>query len=227
MSRVLTLLVHYAPWLCILYLLFLILVSLLPRYSAPIVKENSSGLLPLEGQNFKVVDAPVVYRLERGHRRPYKSAAAFLLRLENPPFGTPYEEGGILLCDSVVLLFYPLGVKMPDLGKEEVQSSDNYSYQKVNLSCSLLGKDKIGHLLIYIGLAILLWLTFAKLFSLSQNKMLILVVLLGCGIGFLLELGQQFCSKGRDAEWEDMLMNSIGISIGVVFCIWMFQQKTP
>ncbi|MGH1336601.1 MAG: VanZ family protein [Aureispira sp.] len=217
MIRLLSLIVHHAPWFCGVYLLGLAIVSLWPRSigpRTPSAKEKSSRLLPQDGDNFKVVDATVVYRLEGGRRRPYKSAAAFLGRPENPPFGTTYEDGGILLCDSVALLFYPLGVKMPRPGEGRVVPFNKRPYKPLNKGRSLLRKDKVGHLVVYMGLAILLWLVFIQSFSISPVVVFGSVLFLGSLFGFFLELGQQYYSEGRDAEWEDMLMNVFGLLIG-------------
>lgn len=221
MIRLLTFLLHHVQWFCGIYVLGLALVSLWPRYAAPPTpsqQEKSSGLFPQEGDNFKIVDASVVYRLDRGHRRPYKSAAAFLSRSENPPFGTPYVEGGILLCDSIVLLFYPLGVKMPRPNEGKIVPFHKRPLQRVNAGRSLLRKDKVGHLLVYMGLAILLWLAFFARSNRSTRQLFWMVLLVGSGLGFLLEMGQQFFSEGRDAEWEDMLMNVLGLVLGAVLC---------
>jgi VanZ family protein len=172
-------------------------------------------LFPKEGSNFKIVDAPVVYRLENGKRRPYKSAEAFLTRPENPPFGTPYEAGGILLCDSVVLLLYPLGTKMPRPNADKLVSFNKRPYQPLNQGKSLLKQDKIGHLLVYMGLAVVLWLLFTHLFSWSSWMIFGVVLLVGTVFGLLLELGQQFFSAGRDAEGADVLMNVLGLLLGL------------
>lgn len=221
MKKVLSFILNHAPLLCGGYLLGLALVSLWPRHALPgppPPKEKSSGLFPKEGENFKIVDAPVVYRLEQGKRRPYKSAAAFLARPENPPFGTPYEQGGILLCDSVVLLFYPLGVKMPKPEEGKLVPFKKRPYQPLNEGSSLIRKDKLGHLLVYMGLAILLWLTLSQIFAWPAVVIFWMVLLLGSLFGLGLELGQEFYSAGRDAEWEDMVMNMLGLGIGAGLC---------
>lgn len=215
--RIRVLLERYILWITGSYVLMLAVVSLWPRATfriAPVPKEKSSGLLPKEGSNFKIVDASVVYRLEKGKRRPYKSAEAFLTRPENPPFGTPYEAGGILLCDSVVLLFYPLGAKMPPLTANKMVPFDKRPYQPLNKGKSLLKKDKLGHLLVYMGLALVLWLVFIHSFNWSTCVIFSVVLLSGTVFGLVLELGQQFFSAGRDAEGADLLMNVLGLLLG-------------
>lgn len=226
MDKVLSFVLQYAPWLCGGYLLGLMVVSLWPRYALPgppPPKEKSSGLFPKEGDNFKIVDAPVVFRLEQGKRRPYKSAAAFLARPENPSFGTSYAQGGILLCDSVVLLFYPLGVKMPQPGEGKVVPFNKRRYQPLKEGTSLIRKDKVGHLVVYMGLGVLLGLTLMQVFSWSPVVVFWMVLLLGSLFGFALELGQEFYSLGRDAEWEDMLMNVLGLLVGAGLCWRIFE----
>lgn len=209
---------RYIPWIAGSYLLILAVVSLWPRATFPSIptpQEKSSGGLPKEGINFKIVDAPVVYRLENGKRRPYKSAEAFLTRPENKPFGTPYEEGGILLCDSVVLLLYPLGIKMPRPTLDKVVSLNKRPYQPLNKGKSLLKQDKVGHLLVYMGLAVLLWLVLRTSFNWSNRRMFGVVLLSGTVVGLGLELGQQFYSAGRDAEGADLVMNTLGLLLGL------------
>ncbi|MFK7798257.1 MAG: VanZ family protein [Aureispira sp.] len=208
---------QYIRWIASSYVLILTVVSLWPRATfpaIPIPKEKSSGWLPKEGINFKIVDAPVVYRLENGKRRPYKSAEAFLTRPENKPFGTSYEEGGILLCDSVVLLLYPLGTKMPRPTVDKMVPFNKRPYQPLNRGKSLLKQDKIGHLLVYMGLALVLWLVLITSFSWSKWRIFGVVLLSGTFFGLMLELGQQFYSAGRDAEGADLVMNILGLLLG-------------
>lgn len=200
-----------------LYILLLMILSLYPRVDPPPIQkpgEISSGLLPQEGDNFKVIDDVVVYHLERGKRRSYKTGASYLQHSGNPPFGTSYEEGGILLVDTFVWLLYPLGSDMPRL-------KDTTS---VLLAPTLVQGpvwwepythwDKLGHAGVYCILGFLLWKS-CRLPKQRRRYTAVWALLGGTALGWSLELAQAMMAVGRNAEWGDLLMNTFGLVLGV------------
>lgn len=199
------------------YILLLIVLSLYPRgASSPIQEpgETSSGLLPQEGDNFKAIDDVVVYHLERGKRRSYKTGASYLQSLGNPPFGTSYEEGGILLVDSFVWLVYPLGRDMP-------RPKDTTS----GLLAPTLAQgpawwepythwDKLGHAGVYGVLGFLLWKSY-RAPKRRQRYTVVWALSVGTALGWSLEWAQAMMALGRAAEWGDLLMNTVGLVLGI------------
>lgn len=214
---------HYGAGL---YVAIVIVLSLYPRVDPPPVPEPgeaSSGLLPQEGENFKVIDDVVVYHLERGQRRSYKTGASYLQRPGNPPFGTPYEEGGILLVDSFVLLLHPLGADMPRLKDTTSVLLAPTIPQGPAWWEPYTHWDKLGHAGVYLLLGLLLW----KSCEQRHQRPVVTaawVLAVGTVLGWLLELAQASFSLGRDAEWDDLLMNTLGLLLGIGMA-WWWQGK--
>lgn len=217
----------YWSYAAVLYSCLLIGLSLYPRVAPPstlVPKERSSGLLPQQGDNFKVVDDVVVYHLEHGKRRPYKTMASYLQRPGNPPFGTPYREGGILLVDSLAFLRYPLGAEMPRLKDTTstlllapaVASRWWYTYTRW---------DKLGHGLVYFILGLLLWGAWWRP-ARNPKRLVLRTLLVGGSLGLALEWAQAVMNIGRDAEWADLVMNGVGLTIGIGLGYWYTQKKS-
>lgn len=209
------------------YVVVVTILSLYPRVDPPpipVPTEISSGLLPEEGDNFKVINDVVVYYLERGQRRSYKTGASYLQRSGNPPFGTPYEEGGILLVDSFVLLLHPLGADMPRLKDTTSVLLAPTIAQGPAWWEPYTHWDKLGHAGVYLLLGLLLW----KSCEQRQQRSFITavwVLLSGTVIGWTLEWAQATWALGRDAEWGDLLMNTLGLILGIGIG-WGWQRWT-
>ncbi len=225
----LELLQKYSLPFLLLYMLLIITGSLWPRLSRHYqTGEISSGQIPKEGDNFKMVNDPAVYRLEDGTRRQYKSDTAFFNHSNNKPFDTPYEDGGILICDKEVVLSFPMGDYMP---KEPGERGEAYFHKNTwqQLKESIFRRDKLSHFLAYGILAILCLWTFqyyrvASVFV-SNIVALLLVISFGAGIEEL-----QFAYiPGRDKELLDLLFNVLGGGIGLlIYHYWIrkyCQQK--
>ena len=219
---------HYWQYGAWLYALALVGLSLYPRQHPPAIegpKEPSSGAFPKEGDNFKAVDDVVVYHLEQGQRRPYKTGASYLQCPGNPPFGVPYEEGGILLVDSFVILLYPRGADMPRLkdttsvGLAPVPTTVSW-WQPYTQS------DKLGHALVYFLWGLLLWKALAtptrKPWATAGA-----VFLVGMLLGLGLEWAQASFNLGRDAEWADLVMNGVGLLLGIGLGWWGQSGEVP
>jgi hypothetical protein len=83
---------------------------------------------------------------------------------------------------------------------------------KPNGGATIAGSDKLAHGLAYMSLA----LVGLNNFRLLANKALFVAFALM--LGALMEYGQSFV-PGRDMSAEDMLANSIGVALGIVFYI--------
>lgn len=218
---------NYWAFGALIYAVILTVLSLAPRQDPPPIpepKEQSNGLLPKEGDDFKMVNNLVVYHLEQGHRRPYKTSASYLLRSDNPPYGTPYEEGGILCVDSFVLLLYPLGTDMPRL-KDTTSRLLTSPPSGPPWWHTYTRHDKLGHLCVYGGLALLLTLSFRQHQKGLWGKRFGVVMILGTALGWALEAAQAVMNTGRDAEWADLLMNSLGLVGGAWLAEWWIKRQ--
>ena len=198
------------------YVTLLIMGSLWPRITRHYqTGEISSGLIPLEGDNFKMVNIAAVYHLQEGKRRKYTSDTSFYNYQGNKDFDTPYKDGGILICDKKTVFSFPMGDFMPfkpgGVGKKFNRKSFGENFVE-----ALFRKDKVKHFFAYAFFAILLFILLQKYspFSDKINMFIIFVsgTLLGGGIEFL----QFEFIPGRDKELLDLLLNSIGLIGGVV-----------
>ncbi len=196
-------------------MLLVLLLSLWPRKTAYQQSgEQAEGLYPQEGDNFKQANHPTVYRLENGKRRPYRSSASYFADSSNPPYARPYEEGGILVCDSATVLTIPMGMDMP-LSPEEIESQYNWK--------SFVQRDKLTHFIIYTCLALLLcWVGVHKNKMLFQQYLGFFLLLSVFGLG--IEILQAYCSETRSFEPADLIMNSLGVGIGL-FLFHLFVLK--
>lgn len=183
----------------------LLLLSLWPGQRAHEQSgEVPSGRSPQEGDNFKAANDPRVYRLEAGKKRAYLSSTSYFADWTNPPYGTPYAAGGILICDSALVVEIPLGQPVP-LTKAELNNQK--SWQR------FLHGDKLGHLVLYFLFSLLFLLAFYDKKKSSRQYLLFFLLLWSIGLG--IEYLQGFFSQNRNFEWEDILMNSWGIGLAL------------
>lgn len=207
----------------VLYILLIIVGSLWPRLSRHYqTGEVSLGLIPQEGDNFKIANDPAVYRLEKGKRRQYKSDTSFFNHSNNKPFDTPYEEGGILICDKAVVLAFPMGDYMP---KEEGGIGEVYLRKKAweRFQEALFRRDKVKHCVAYAIFAMLLLLLFRRYTQWSTTIQGLVVLVLGTLLGEGIEWLQYLYIPGRDKELLDLAFNTLGLFAGYI----IYQQLTP
>lgn len=199
--------------------------SLWPRLSRHYqTGEISSGKIPKEGDNFKMVNDPIVYRLENGKRRQYKSDTAFFNNSNNKPFDTPYEDGGILICDKEVVLAFPMGNYMP---KEVGGEGETYLFKTTGQQVkeAVFRRDKLSHFFAYAGFAILCLLTFQSYSNWRWLAMSSFTLLIGILFGALIEQLQFDYIPGRDKEFLDLVFNTLGVLAGIlVYKRWFFEK---
>lgn len=212
------------PLLCI-YIGILFMGSLWPKLSKHYQEgEISAGLYPKEGDNFKLVNMPAVYRLNDGKRRKYVSDTSFYKYPSNPAFDTPYEDGGILICDKAVVFSIPIGDFMPykpgGVPKKYYHKSLTESF-----FISFFRKDKLKHFLAYAVLALFFLLFLQYHSNLSFTYQGIVVLVLGTSVGIIIELMQFEFIPGRDKELLDMVLNSVGLLAGILLYQGLFKTK--
>lgn len=206
---------QYSCPIWLFYTLLLIVGSLYPRLSEHYqTGEISAGLVPQEGDNFKAANVATVYRLEKGERRQYKDSESFFNHKKNKPYNTPYEQGGILICDKEVVTAFPRGNYMPakedGIGAPYIQEKQWEVFKR-----SLFRKDKIYHCIAYLLFAVLFSIYLAKSTKWSPFLSMLFVVTIGTLLGGSIEWIQFTFVPGRDKELLDMVFNTIGLLIGV------------
>ncbi|MCH2023013.1 MAG: VanZ family protein [Saprospiraceae bacterium] len=184
--------------------------------------EISLGIIPKEGDNFKMVNVPDVYRMEDGKRRKYISDTSFFNYPENMPFDTPYEDGGILICDKSVVLTIPIGDFMPfqkgDVAKKYIKQS--IQEQILNVFSSI---DKAFHFLAYCFFAILFLIILSNYTNWAFINKVLFLLFFGTLFGASIEFLQYAYIPGRDKEILDIIINSIGMLAGVI--LYHIQHK--
>jgi VanZ family protein len=90
---------------------------------------------------------------------------------------------------------------------------------KIDADPKLANEDKIAHLFFYFVLTILLIQFFKKEISIDliHKNGLTLGIILAFTYGTIIEFLQWAFTTTRSAEWNDVLANSLGILIAVVF----------
>lgn len=227
MKNVIELLKKYSLLLLVLHLVLVITGSLWPSLSKHYqTGEISSGEIPKEGDNFKIANDPIVYRLEDGKRRQYKSDTAFFNNSHNKPFDTPYEQGGILICDKEVVLAFSIGNYMP---KKVGGNGELYWHKSVweQLKEGIFRRDKLSHFFAYTVLAILLLITLEQYSKQHSIIKYIVVLVFGIVFGAVIEQLQFEYIPGRDKELLDLVFNALGILVGIfIYNRWMQWLKS-
>lgn len=226
MKNVIELLKKYSLLLLVLHLLLVVTGSLWPSLSRHHqTGEISSGQIPKEGDNFKIANDPIVYRLEDGKRRQYKSDTAFFNNSGNKPFDTPYEQGGILICDKEVVLAFLNGNYMP---KEVGGRGELYLHKSIweQLKKGIFRRDKLSHFFAYMVLAILLLMALEQYSTQRSIVKYIFVLMFGIVFGGIIEQLQFEYIPGRNKELLDLGFNTLGIFGGIfIYNRWLEWSK--
>lgn len=185
-----------------IYTLLLLFTCLFPRDLGP--KEISSNLPPKEGDNFKAVGKPTVYKLVNGKKLRYQSANKFLTYQNNLPFGTPYEQGGILVCNLVTVK------AIPDSISHHPTFSNKATNKWTVFRNTFFRSDKFFHFLGYFIWS-LLYLWTIQTYSWSLQKEISSTLTIGSFLGILVEFLQYYSAVGRAAEFLDLFFNTLGI----------------
>lgn len=216
MKNTIELLKKYSFLLLVFYLFLVVIGSLWPRLSRHYqTGEISSGKIPKEGDNFKIANDPIVYRFENGERRQYKNEQAFFNNSDNKPFDTPYEQGGILICDKEVVLAFPIGNYMPQYlgGKGEVYLQKSIWEM---LKEGVFRSDKLSHFFAYILLAILLLMVLERYRRCHSSVKYIFTLGFGIIFGAIIEQLQFEFIPGRNKELLDLIFNILGVLVGIL-----------
>lgn len=169
--------------------------------------------LPLEGDNFRTPTNEAVFYFSNNGKYAYPSPECYF-ELGNPPWSATYEQGGVktvsnnieasipfrgFMCDKVVVS------KTPSVQLSFSEKYLIFSYFLVNFST-------FSHVFFYMLLA------FSLLMYLPYSKKSYWHTFILCFMGGgLLELIQHFFIEGRNAGYDDMLMNTLGSIIAIVF----------
>ena len=217
MLKIIDLLKKYSIAIFLLFIAVITIGSLWPRFSEHYqTGEISSGLRPQEGDNFKMVNVAAVYRFENGKRRRYETATSFFNHSDNLPFDTPYEEGGILICDKEVVFSIPMGDYMPET-EGGVAKAFKYKSAWQKFKEGFFRTDKLAHFFSYAIFAILLLLLLQQHSRWGKGSQILAVLLLGTLFGGGIEYLQFEFIPGRDKELLDLLFNSLGLLVGIYF----------
>lgn len=216
MKKILAFIQQYSLYLFLVYATIITVASLVPNFSRHYqTGEIALGLTPKNGDNFKIVNLPAVYRLENGKRHQYLNDTSFFSYPENKAFDTPYDKGGILICDPAVLQQFPRGDYMPekpgDIAKKHKEKTFRERVEK-----TAFRSDKLGHFGAYLVFAFLFMLTLQQL-KVEPKWLQILIVLgLGTLLGGTIEWAQFNFVPGRDKELLDFMYNVFGLIVGVL-----------
>lgn len=229
MNVIKTFLLNYALTIFVLYSIILIVASLWSRPSEHHqTGELALGIAPKEGDNFKMVNVPIVYHLQNGKKRPYKTSSSYFEHNPTVPFGTAYDKGGILICDRALVEQFPMGDYMPlTVGGQGMPYPPETPWKLFQES--FFKTDKWGH-----GIAYTFWAIFFLFFLHQQPQRspwlaMFWVLLLGTLWGGLIEWAQLELVSGRDKEWLDVLFNSFGLVLGgILFYVGLMPiEKKP
>jgi len=219
-------LVNYQKWLrlvAVLCTVGLFVASLWPRISRHYQSgEKGLGIAPEEGDNFKAANLPAVYRLQNGKKHKYLSDTSFFNHPENEPFGTPYEEGGILICDVAVVEAIPQGDYMPLMPGDVPKEYQEKRFWE-EFWVAFFRKDKATHFFSYFLWSLLFILALPPRWW-ANHVFVWLTLLVGSMIGLSAEYVQGAFVPGRDMEALDMLFNFLGLLTGVGGCWYLFKK---
>lgn len=87
---------------------------------------------------------------------------------------------------------------------------------------SLFEMDKLAHIFIFFTLTLINTRGFRR-YSASYNfpaNSLLISGLVSVAFGFLIEILQQALPTGRQFEWYDLLANSTGVALSLLFLRW-------
>lgn len=86
--------------------------------------------------------------------------------------------------------------------------------------------DKWAHILMYLTLELTVWFEYIRSQHTSNHRRALLVVwILPCIYGGMLELVQEFCTTNRNGDWLDVMVNTIGCCIGFIIGWLYFRQR--
>lgn len=186
-------------------------------------KPNSEKIIlnemPKIGENFGIINDQSIYYYSGKGKYSYPSVDCYFGN-GNPSFDTPYKDGGIKTISKSIADQIPLLGSMCGAEKVKVVANKNNSVLKKYSSTNYLLDhfSNISHVLSY------LILSFSILFYFKSRKSKYWIAFWACFLGGgLLEGVQYFFIVGRNASYEDQILNCLGAIIGIVM-FWTFKK---
>lgn len=179
--------------------------------------------LPKEGDNFKSPSSDDVFYFTNNAKYSYTSADCYF-QLGNPPFSATYKQGGIKsisteIADQIVLK----GSMCGELVVKKTESRKLSFIEKyTSVNYLLENFSTFSHFFFYMLLA------FSIITYQTSNKSRYLITFIACFIGGgLLELVQFAFIEGRNASFEDIVMNSLGSCCAIlIYHLYKMNSKS-
>jgi VanZ family protein len=175
--------------------------------------------LPKDGDNFKNSTSAAVFYYSNNGKYAYPSEECYF-ELGNPPWSATYEQGGVKTVSDKIEALIPFKGFMCDKDVVAKAPSVDHSFTEKYLTFNyFLGNfSTFSHVFFYMLFA------FSLLLYLPNFKISYWYTFGLCFMGGgLLELIQHFFIEGRNASFDDMLMNTLGSFIAIVF--YYFLEK--
>lgn len=189
--------------------IFIAILECLPYTSNRLVLHE----MPKAGDNFKSPDNSAVFYYNGVGKYSYASPECFF-KLGNPPFQTSPNDGGIKLIDAQIVKKIPfLGDLCDEKKAQSVYSrAQSPSYQKYLSTNYLLDNfSDLSHIVFYT-----LWsLSLMFYFKANRRKSFWTFAICFTG-GAVLEFVQLFFIQGRNASYQDQLLNCLGAIVGII-----------
>lgn len=196
--------------------LIIVILECIPYTSHQLVLHE----MPKAGDNFKTPENSAVFYFDGKGMYSYSSPECFF-KFGNPPFQTDPKDGGIKLIDAKIVHTIPFLGDMCDEKKSKSVYSRAKSpfYQKYLSTNYLLDNfSEVSHLFFYT-----FWsLSLMFYFKANQRKYLWTFVICFTG-GAVLEFVQLYFIEGRNASYEDQVLNCLGAVIGIIL-YWIYKR---
>ncbi len=167
---------------------------------------------PKEGDNFRAKSNEAVYYYSKNGKYVYTSSECYF-KLGNPPFSALYGQGGIKMISDKIDAEIPLQGSMCEKVAvvKTVIKKISFSEKYLNLDYFLFSFSTFAHLFCYMLFA------FSIIYHQSKSNKKYWFAFITCFIGgVFLEVVQHFFIEGRNASFEDVLMNTTGCTIALV-----------
>lgn len=176
--------------------------------------------MPKAGDNFKTLENSAVFYYNGIGKYSYSSPECFF-KFGNPPFQTDPKDGGIKLIDAKIVDRIPfLGDLCDEKKPRSVYSRAKSPFYQKYLSTNYLldNFSELSHLFFYT-----LW-SLSLMFYLNTHKRKSILTFVICFTGgALLEFVQLYFIEGRNASYEDQVLNCLGAFIGIIL-YWIYKR---
>ena len=177
--------------------------------------------MPRKGDNFRTKEDADVYYFSGTGKYMYEDSKCYFSK-GNPPYGVKYEQGGVKTIDQ------SFADRIPQLGtmcntsavtimKKKIPGSFADKYLSRNFL--LTNFSELAHFGSYMVLALSILLYYPHL----RKKYLSTFLLCLIG-GTILEIVQGLFIFGREASFEDLILNTVGSVVGILL-FWMWGNR--